>query len=244
LFASTEVGVNPIGGRLIRLEGLSAALTTPISQGTHWYSVTIGSEEESVWRLVTESSDFLFPLLALRRQASAPALLAHRLNYGLDLLLDGPDLFDPTTIIVHLLSETNSQGVHRTPSRDESPFLKSPQKPLARRVALKYKNFISPHRSVRIRDRAVSTLPKSLRDKYDLGEGDALYLVDAGGAFVLTPMKPMVPSLSQKIEEIREGMCARIFGPVDRLMTAKTQQRYNVPRSRTFIASGRAPGMT
>lgn len=59
-------------------------------------------------------------------------------------------------------------------------------------------------RSVRIRDRGVLTLPKSLRDKYDLGEGDALYLVDAGGAIVLTPMRPMVPSLSRKIEEMRE----------------------------------------
>ena len=67
LFASTEVGVNPIGGRLIRLEELSAALTTPISQGTHWYSVTIGSEEESVGRIVTESSDFLLGRLMNER---------------------------------------------------------------------------------------------------------------------------------------------------------------------------------
>jgi len=59
-------------------------------------------------------------------------------------------------------------------------------------------------RSVTLRDRGVLTLPKSLRDKYDLDEGDALHLVDAGGAFVLTPMQPMVPSLSNKIEELRE----------------------------------------
>lgn len=59
-------------------------------------------------------------------------------------------------------------------------------------------------RSVKLRNRGVLTLPKSLREKYDLGTGDALYLVDAGGAFVLTPMQPMVPSLSSKIEELRE----------------------------------------
>lgn len=84
-------------------------------------------------------------------------------------------------------------------------------------------------RSVRIRDRGVLTLPKSLRDKYDLGEGDALYLVDAGGAFVLTPMKPMVPSLSQKIEEIREetGLSAEeLLEGLDEQRVALIRDRY------------------
>jgi bifunctional DNA-binding transcriptional regulator/antitoxin component of YhaV-PrlF toxin-antitoxin module len=67
-----------------------------------------------------------------------------------------------------------------------------------------------------------------LRDKYDLGEGDALYLVDAGGAFVLTPMKPMVPSLSRKIEEMREetGLSA------EELLEGLEEQRMALVRDR------------
>jgi len=75
----------------------------------------------------------------------------------------------------------------------------------------------------------VLTLPKSLRDKYDLGEGDALYLVDAGGAFVLTPMKPMVPSLSRKIEEMREetGLSAEeLLAGLDAQRVALVRDRY------------------
>ena len=62
----------------------------------------------------------------------------------------------------------------------------------------------SASRTIQLRSRGVLTLPKALRDKYDLGEGDALYLVDVGGTFVLTPMQPMVPSLAREIERLRE----------------------------------------
>lgn len=84
-------------------------------------------------------------------------------------------------------------------------------------------------RSVHIRDRGVLTLPKSLRDKYDLGEGDSLYLVDAGGAFVLTPMEPVVPSLSRRIEEMREetGLSAeQLLDELQEQRAALTQARY------------------
>ena len=76
-------------------------------------------------------------------------------------------------------------------------------------------------RSVKLRNRGVLTLPKSLRDKYDLGEGDALHLVDVGGAFVLTPMQPMVPSLSRKIEEVREESGLSIEGLLTRLQEGR-----------------------
>lgn len=62
----------------------------------------------------------------------------------------------------------------------------------------------SVSRTVQLRSRGVLTLPKSLRDKYDLGEGDALHLVDVGGTFVLTPMEPVVPSLAREIERLRK----------------------------------------
>lgn len=58
--------------------------------------------------------------------------------------------------------------------------------------------------SLRLRSRGVFTLPKHLREKYDLAEGDALRLVDLGGVFVLTPLRPMVPELSREIERLRE----------------------------------------
>lgn len=57
---------------------------------------------------------------------------------------------------------------------------------------------------IQLRKRGVFTLPKSLRDKYELGEGDALHLVDVDGVFVLTPMAPMVPKLTREIQRLRE----------------------------------------
>jgi AbrB family looped-hinge helix DNA binding protein len=56
---------------------------------------------------------------------------------------------------------------------------------------------------VQIRRRGVITLPKPLRDRYGLSEGDALRLVDLDGIFVLTPMVPMVPELAREIERLR-----------------------------------------
>ncbi|MFB6247407.1 MAG: AbrB/MazE/SpoVT family DNA-binding domain-containing protein [Salinibacter sp.] len=76
------------------------------------------------------------------------------------------------------------------------------------------------------------TLPKSLREKYDLEEGDALHLVDAGGTFVLTPMQPMVPSLSAQIEELREETGLSVEELLDRLReerAALVRERYGDP---------------
>jgi bifunctional DNA-binding transcriptional regulator/antitoxin component of YhaV-PrlF toxin-antitoxin module len=78
----------------------------------------------------------------------------------------------------------------------------------------------------------VLTLPKSLREKYDLEEGDALHLVDAGGTFVLTPMQPMVPSLSVQIEELREETGLSVEELLDRLRNeraALVRERYGDP---------------
>jgi len=58
--------------------------------------------------------------------------------------------------------------------------------------------------TIQLRKRGVLTLPKSIRDKYHLEEGDALHLVDVDGVFVLTPMTPMVPELAREIERLRE----------------------------------------
>ncbi|NBC18431.1 MAG: hypothetical protein GVY18_14060 [Bacteroidetes bacterium] len=58
--------------------------------------------------------------------------------------------------------------------------------------------------TIQLRKRGVFTLPKSLREKYHLEEGDALHLMDVDGVFVLTPMAPMVPELAREIECLRE----------------------------------------
>lgn len=58
--------------------------------------------------------------------------------------------------------------------------------------------------TLRLRKRGVLTLPKRLREKHDLDEGDALHLVDLGGVFALTPLRPMVPELAREIERLRE----------------------------------------
>jgi bifunctional DNA-binding transcriptional regulator/antitoxin component of YhaV-PrlF toxin-antitoxin module len=58
--------------------------------------------------------------------------------------------------------------------------------------------------TLQLRKRGVLTLPKPLRDKYHLEEGDALRIVDIDGVFVLTPMTPMVPELAREIERLRD----------------------------------------
>jgi AbrB family looped-hinge helix DNA binding protein len=59
--------------------------------------------------------------------------------------------------------------------------------------------------SIQLRKRGALTLPKALREKHNLKEGDSLHLVDlGGGSFVLTPTKPRIPELTGALERIRE----------------------------------------
>jgi bifunctional DNA-binding transcriptional regulator/antitoxin component of YhaV-PrlF toxin-antitoxin module len=57
--------------------------------------------------------------------------------------------------------------------------------------------------TIHLRKRGVLTLPKRLRESYDLHEGDALHLIDLGGVFALTPLRPVVPALAREIERRR-----------------------------------------
>jgi bifunctional DNA-binding transcriptional regulator/antitoxin component of YhaV-PrlF toxin-antitoxin module len=64
---------------------------------------------------------------------------------------------------------------------------------------------MSESTSIQLRKRGTLTLPKVLREKHNLEEGDALYLVDlGGGAFVMTLARPRIPELSSALERIRE----------------------------------------
>jgi len=55
--------------------------------------------------------------------------------------------------------------------------------------------------TLRLAQRGVVTLPKSLRDTYDLREGDSLTLLDLSGVFVLTPRRLEVDRLADRIRE-------------------------------------------
>ena len=58
-------------------------------------------------------------------------------------------------------------------------------------------------RSVQVRDRGVVTLPKPLRERYGLGTGDVLDVLDLDGVFVLSPRASVVPELAAEIERLR-----------------------------------------
>ena len=57
--------------------------------------------------------------------------------------------------------------------------------------------------TIQVRQRGALTLPAELRRRYNIRPGDAFHLIDLDGVFVLSPMKPMVPELSQEIERAR-----------------------------------------
>jgi bifunctional DNA-binding transcriptional regulator/antitoxin component of YhaV-PrlF toxin-antitoxin module len=57
--------------------------------------------------------------------------------------------------------------------------------------------------TIQLRQRGVLTLPRSLRDKYRLAEGDPLTLVDLEGVLLLSPKAPLVPKLTAEMERLR-----------------------------------------
>jgi len=75
--------------------------------------------------------------------------------------------------------------------------------------------------TIQIRERGVFTLPADLREKYSIKTGDIFHLVDLDGAFVLTPMVPIVPELAREIEKLRieTGMS------MDELLVSLREQR-------------------
>ena len=57
--------------------------------------------------------------------------------------------------------------------------------------------------AVRVRDRGVITLPKPLRERYGLGVGNVLDVVDLNGVSVLSPRASVVPELAAETERLR-----------------------------------------
>jgi bifunctional DNA-binding transcriptional regulator/antitoxin component of YhaV-PrlF toxin-antitoxin module len=55
--------------------------------------------------------------------------------------------------------------------------------------------------TVRMAQRGVVTLPKSLRQSYKLRPGDNFTLLDLGGVFVLSPRRSEVDSLADRLTQ-------------------------------------------
>jgi len=59
--------------------------------------------------------------------------------------------------------------------------------------------------TIKVAKRGTITLPKPLRDQYDIQEGDRLTLIDLGGTFVLTRDRSQVDDLASCVgEALRE----------------------------------------
>ncbi|MEE9168056.1 MAG: AbrB/MazE/SpoVT family DNA-binding domain-containing protein [Candidatus Neomarinimicrobiota bacterium] len=57
---------------------------------------------------------------------------------------------------------------------------------------------------VQIRKRGTLTLPKKIREKYNLDEGDAITLVDLGEGILISPKPTTLPKLVSQIESLME----------------------------------------
>lgn len=54
-------------------------------------------------------------------------------------------------------------------------------------------------RTIQLGKRGVLTLPKPVRDAYQLTAGDEFTLLDLGGVFVLTPQRSEIDALAEQI---------------------------------------------
>jgi bifunctional DNA-binding transcriptional regulator/antitoxin component of YhaV-PrlF toxin-antitoxin module len=59
--------------------------------------------------------------------------------------------------------------------------------------------------TIQVRGRRTLTLPAALREKYRLGEGDPLTVVDLDGAILLSPKVLVVPRLAAEMERLRRA---------------------------------------
>jgi AbrB family looped-hinge helix DNA binding protein len=57
---------------------------------------------------------------------------------------------------------------------------------------------------IRLRQRGQITVPREVRDRLSIDEGDTLTLVQVGSTLLLTPKRPVVPLLADRIVELME----------------------------------------
>jgi AbrB family looped-hinge helix DNA binding protein len=58
--------------------------------------------------------------------------------------------------------------------------------------------------AVRLRARGQLTLPQTVRDEWDIAEGDVLTLTKVDGVVVLTPKQLLIPRLTEEFSAIME----------------------------------------
>ncbi|RMF35947.1 MAG: AbrB/MazE/SpoVT family DNA-binding domain-containing protein [Chloroflexi bacterium] len=58
---------------------------------------------------------------------------------------------------------------------------------------------------IRLRQRGQITVPREVRDRLNIREGDVLTLVQVGSMLLLTPKRPVVPLLADQIAELMEA---------------------------------------
>jgi len=57
---------------------------------------------------------------------------------------------------------------------------------------------------IRLRQRGQITVPREVRDRLKVNEGDTLSLVQVGSTLILTPKRPVVPLLADRMVELME----------------------------------------
>ncbi len=87
-----------------------------------------------------------------------------------------------------------SAGLRRSAAED--PYIRNPDILISG---------MSQTMTIQIRGRGTLTLPASLREKYRLGEGDPLTVVDLDGAVLLSPRLLVVPRLAAEMERLRRA---------------------------------------
>ena len=63
------------------------------------------------------------------------------------------------------------------------------------------RNHVQDTLSIQVAKRGTITLPKLLRDRYNIREGDDLTLLDLGGTFVITPVRSEIDALADRVRE-------------------------------------------
>jgi bifunctional DNA-binding transcriptional regulator/antitoxin component of YhaV-PrlF toxin-antitoxin module len=83
--------------------------------------------------------------------------------------------------------------------------------------------------TIQLAQRGLVTLPKPLRDQYNLHPGDALTLLDLGGVFVLSPQRSEVDELANQLA----GELAERGETLESMLVAlrETRERYQAEES-------------
>lgn len=78
--------------------------------------------------------------------------------------------------------------------------------------------------TIQLRQRGVLTLPRKLRKKYRLEEGDPLTIIDLGGLLLLNPKPSLVPKLVAEIERLRIEAGVSVRDLIDELPRQRKAQ--------------------